>query len=129
MQYESNIPTYTYGRMTRRLRGFFSGDPVVAQQASRLVGKACKSKGFFLVVNHRDDTNLISNVHRYMDALIAHSRRLHKNAYQEYCHSMSTLSIWNMELLGMSLGLQKSHLKDFFEDNESIMRLNYYLPC
>ncbi|KAH0637933.1 hypothetical protein KY290_036347 [Solanum tuberosum] len=34
-----------------------------------------------------------------------------------------------MELLGISLGVQKSHFKEFFEDNESIMRLNYYPPC
>ncbi|XP_025888666.1 gibberellin 20 oxidase 1-like [Solanum lycopersicum] len=34
-----------------------------------------------------------------------------------------------MELLGISLGVQKSHFKEFFEDNDSIMRLNYYPPC
>lgn len=34
-----------------------------------------------------------------------------------------------MELLGMSLGVEKSHYKEFFEENESIMRLNYYPPC
>uniref|UniRef100_M1DGW5 Ga20 oxidase n=1 Tax=Solanum tuberosum TaxID=4113 RepID=M1DGW5_SOLTU len=48
-------------------RGFFSADPVATQQASRLVGKACRSHGFFLVVNHKVDSNLISNAHRYMD--------------------------------------------------------------
>lgn len=50
------------------LREFFSGDPSAAQQASRLVGEACRSHGFFLVVNHGIDTNLISNAHRNMDA-------------------------------------------------------------
>ncbi|EPS62210.1 gibberellin 20-oxidase [Genlisea aurea] len=49
---------------------------------------------------------------------------------QEYCDSMSNLSSSIMELLGMSLGLNpSSHFKDFFEGNESIMRLNYYPPC
>ncbi|WMV51306.1 hypothetical protein MTR67_044691 [Solanum verrucosum] len=48
-------------------RGFFSADLVAAQQASRLVGKACRSHDFFLVVNHKVDSNLISNAHRYMD--------------------------------------------------------------
>ena len=42
---------------------------------------------------------------------------------------MSNLSLKIMELLGMSLGLNRSHFKDFFEDNESILRLNYYPKC
>ena len=49
------------------LGGFFSGDPTTMQEASRLVGEACKSHGFFLVVNHGVDENLISNAHRNMD--------------------------------------------------------------
>lgn len=49
------------------LRGFLSGDPDAAQQASELVGEACRGHGFFLVVNHGVDANLISNAHRYMD--------------------------------------------------------------
>lgn len=42
---------------------------------------------------------------------------------------MSNLSLGIMELLGLSLGVEKSHFKEFFEENESIMRLNYYPPC
>uniref|UniRef100_M1DQ43 Ntc12 protein n=1 Tax=Solanum tuberosum TaxID=4113 RepID=M1DQ43_SOLTU len=42
---------------------------------------------------------------------------------------MSTLSLRIMELLGMSLGVQKSNFKDFFEYNEFIMRLKYYPLC
>lgn len=42
---------------------------------------------------------------------------------------MSTLSLKIMELFAMSLDVQKSYFKEFFEDNESIMRLNYYPPC
>ncbi|WMV50688.1 hypothetical protein MTR67_044073 [Solanum verrucosum] len=49
------------------LRVFFSGDPAAAEQASRLVGEACRNHGFFLVVNHEVDANLVSNVHHYMD--------------------------------------------------------------
>ncbi|KAG5580935.1 hypothetical protein H5410_051562 [Solanum commersonii] len=48
-------------------RGFFFCDHFAAQQASRLVGEACRSHGFFLIVNHGVDANLISNAHRYMD--------------------------------------------------------------
>ncbi|KAG5585148.1 hypothetical protein H5410_045582 [Solanum commersonii] len=49
------------------LRGFFSTDPAATQQASRLVGEACRSHDFFLVVNHGVDSNLISKAHHYMD--------------------------------------------------------------
>lgn len=48
---------------------------------------------------------------------------------QEYCEAMSNLSLCIMELLGMSLGIDPSYLRDFFEGNDSIMRLNYYPPC
>lgn len=34
-----------------------------------------------------------------------------------------------MELLGISLGVRRGHFRDFFEENKSIMRLNYYPPC
>ncbi|PHU22234.1 Gibberellin 20 oxidase 1 [Capsicum chinense] len=42
---------------------------------------------------------------------------------------MSTLSLEIMDLLGMSLGIENSLFKEFFEENESIMRLNYYPSC
>ncbi|XAR71763.1 Ent-kaurene synthase [Bertholletia excelsa] len=49
--------------------------------------------------------------------------------YQDYSKAMSTLSLGIMELLGMSLGVSRAHFKEFFEENDSIMRLNYYPPC
>ncbi|KAL3838288.1 hypothetical protein ACJIZ3_022879 [Penstemon smallii] len=49
--------------------------------------------------------------------------------YQDYCNAMSKLSLGIMELLAMSLGVKQNHFKEFFEENESIMRLNYYPPC
>lgn len=49
--------------------------------------------------------------------------------YQDYCEAMSRLSLGVMELLGTSLGIGKGQFRDFFEENESIMRLNYYPPC
>ncbi|XP_014522947.1 gibberellin 20 oxidase 2 [Vigna radiata var. radiata] len=49
--------------------------------------------------------------------------------FQEYCEVMSNLSLEIMELLGMSLGVSRECFRDFFEDNESVMRLNYYPPC
>ncbi|XP_010056257.2 gibberellin 20 oxidase 1-D [Eucalyptus grandis] len=48
---------------------------------------------------------------------------------QEYCEATSNLSLGIMELLGTSLGVGRSHFREFFEGNDSIMRLNYYPPC
>jgi len=42
---------------------------------------------------------------------------------------MSNLSLGIMELLGMSLGVGKACFREFFEEDNSIMRLNYYPPC
>ena len=49
--------------------------------------------------------------------------------YQDYCEAMSNLSFGIMELLGMSLGVGCKYFRDFFEGNDSVMRLNYYPPC
>ncbi|KAL8167375.1 hypothetical protein V2J09_008874 [Rumex salicifolius] len=49
--------------------------------------------------------------------------------YQEYCDSMNKLSLKIMELLGLSLGIGRQYFTNFFEGNDSVMRLNYYPPC
>ncbi|KAL2227137.1 gibberellin 20 oxidase 1-D [Sesamum indicum] len=171
------------------LGGFLSGDHDASIRASELVGEACRKHGFFLVVNHGVDANLISDAHHYMDCFFEQplhekqraQRKLGEHCgyassftgrfssklpwketlsfeysaqegsshiveeyfqrtlgqdfahlgkvYQEYCSAMSRLSLGIMELLAMSLGVNRSHFKEFFEENESIMRLNYYPPC
>ncbi|XP_068645475.1 gibberellin 20 oxidase 1-B-like [Aristolochia californica] len=55
--------------------------------------------------------------------------RLTGEVCQEYCEAMNTLSLSIMELLGLSLGVGRDHFRDFFEGNDSIMRLNYYPQC
>ncbi|KAL8557051.1 hypothetical protein ACS0TY_004500 [Phlomoides rotata] len=162
------------------------GDP---ERAAVLVGEACRKHGFFLVVNHGVDPNLVSDAHRYMDHFFeqplqekqraqrklgqhcgyassftgrfssklpwketlsfeysAHHSSSHivqnyftttfgqhfahlGKVYEEYCREMSRLSLGIMELLGVSLGVKQSYFKELFEENESIMRLNYYPPC
>jgi len=52
-----------------------------------------------------------------------------RKVYQEYCEAMSSLSLKIMELLGLSLGVKRDYFREFFEENDSIMRLNYYPPC
>lgn len=42
---------------------------------------------------------------------------------------MNNLSLNVMEILGTSLGVGPAYFREFFEGNESIMRLNYYPPC
>lgn len=42
---------------------------------------------------------------------------------------MKELSLGIMELLAISLGVERLHFKQFFQDNSSIMRCNYYPPC
>lgn len=51
------------------------------------------------------------------------------NVYKKYCEEMERLALGLMELLGMSLGIGRLHLRKFFEGGNSIMRLNYYPPC
>ncbi|TKY45377.1 Gibberellin 20 oxidase 2 [Spatholobus suberectus] len=49
--------------------------------------------------------------------------------YQKYCEAMKELSLVIMELLAISLGVDRLHYRRFFQDGHSIMRCNYYPPC
>ncbi|KAL6840298.1 hypothetical protein ACP4OV_030108 [Aristida adscensionis] len=49
--------------------------------------------------------------------------------YQRYCEEMKELSLTIMELLELSLGVERGYYREFFEDSRSIMRCNYYPPC
>lgn len=49
------------------LGAFLSGDPLAAKEASNLIGKACQEHGFFMVVNHGVNTDLISDAHKFMN--------------------------------------------------------------
>ncbi|KAI3741254.1 hypothetical protein L1987_58925 [Smallanthus sonchifolius] len=171
------------------LKAFFSGEPLSVSNATRLVNSACQQHGFFQVLNHGVDSNLINEAHKIMNIFFAmplmekqkaqrmfgeycgyassftnrFSSKLpwketlsfrysaHPNCSnivqdyflnvmgedfsdfgrvcQEYCEAMSKLSLDIMELLGTSLGIERSHFRDFYKDNDSIMRLNYYPPC
>lgn len=52
-----------------------------------------------------------------------------RRVYQKYCEAMKDLSLVIMELLAISLGVDRGHYRRFFEDGDSIMRCNYYPPC
>ena len=49
--------------------------------------------------------------------------------YQKYCEAMMELALVIMELLAISLGVDRLHYRKFFQDGGSIMRCNYYPPC
>lgn len=49
--------------------------------------------------------------------------------FQEYSEAMNTLSLNIIEFLGMSLGIERRYMREFYQDNDSILRLNYYPPC
>lgn len=67
------------------------------------------------------------NIYTYFDGQILFY--LCRLVYRKYCEAMEELSLQLMELLGMSLGMDRMHFRRFFEGGNSIMRLNYYPPC
>lgn len=48
---------------------------------------------------------------------------------EEYSAEMQKLAHKLLELIALSLGLQKDRFLHFFQDQTSFMRLNYYPPC
>ncbi|CAN1157741.1 Gibberellin 20 oxidase 1 [Linum perenne] len=177
------------------LGNFISGDPTAVSLATTAVNEACRKHGFFLVVNHGVDPELVAEAHRCMDQffgmeMVEKQRAQRKTGelcgyassftgrfssklpwketlslrycdqqsagggggdcnivrdyvlnkmgqdfthfgevYEEYCKAMSNLSLRIMELLGVSLGVGRHQFREFYEGNDSIMRLNYYPPC
>ncbi|GAA0176579.1 oxygenase [Lithospermum erythrorhizon] len=171
------------------LNAFLSGDPLAVSRATTLVDAACRKHGFFLVVNHGIDSELIHQAQMKMNLFfeksLAEKQRAQRkpgdhcgyassftnrfssklpwketlsvrycadqqqsiivenyitnvmgeefkefgNVYQKYCEAMSNLSLKIMELLGASLGLKPGYLREFFDGQDSIMRLNYYPAC
>ncbi|KAI3462391.1 hypothetical protein Pfo_019054 [Paulownia fortunei] len=49
--------------------------------------------------------------------------------YQKYCEAVKNLSLAILELLAISLGVDRLHYCKFFEDGRSVMRGNNYPPC
>lgn len=52
-----------------------------------------------------------------------------RKVFHEYCEAMNNLALGIMELLGLSLGVGRQYFKDFYQENDLVMRLNYYPPC
>ncbi|KAM6543310.1 hypothetical protein CsatB_007757 [Cannabis sativa] len=141
------------------LKGFFKGDEAETRVAAEFVQEACSSHGFFHVINHGVDPHLIELAQQHMDSFFklpvseklraltkpgsssgysaAHAERFSSTlpwketlmVYQLYCEAMMKLCLEIMELLAISLGIDRMEYRKFFEDGRSIMRCNYYPPC
>ncbi|XP_010255609.1 PREDICTED: gibberellin 20 oxidase 1-D-like [Nelumbo nucifera] len=126
-----------------RYMDLFFGMPLhQKQRAQRKPGESCGYASSFtgrfssklpwketLSFSYMADVQSNTTVEEYFLNVLGEGFRDFGRAYQEYCEAMSTLSVRIMELLGMSLGVGPTHYRDFFEGNDSIMRLNYYPPC
>ncbi|XP_038905755.1 gibberellin 20 oxidase 2-like [Benincasa hispida] len=170
------------------LQKFLSGNQSDIEEATRRVDEACRKHGFFVLVNHGVDMELMKKLHQCMDEYFTlpfdvkkkAQRKLGENfgyansfigrfshnlpwketfslpyvahhnstttldyfsqyygsefshqgkVYQECGEALSDLSLKIVELLALSLGAPKEKFRKFYEDNSSIMRLNYYPPC
>ncbi|KAK9070351.1 hypothetical protein SSX86_010753 [Deinandra increscens subsp. villosa] len=112
------------------------------QRAQRKVGESCGYASSFterfssklpwketLSFQFSAEENSSNIVNNYFKNTMGEKLAPLGKVYQDYCNAMSRLSLGIMELLGMSLGVSRAHFKEFFKDNNSMMRLNYYPPC
>ncbi|KGN50396.1 gibberellin 20 oxidase 1-D [Cucumis sativus] len=112
------------------------------QRAQRKVGEHCGYASSFtgrfssklpwketLSFRFSADESLDDHVFHYLRTKLGDRFANFGRVYQEYCEAMSGLSLGIMELLGKSLGVEGEYFKNFFKDNDSIMRLNFYPPC
>ncbi|CAH9069810.1 unnamed protein product [Cuscuta europaea] len=75
------------------------------------------------------EKNSQNTVQEYFQSAMGENFSHTGKVYQKYCNAMNKLSQGILELLAMSLGVERKSLREFYEDNESIMRLNYYPRC
>ncbi|KAK9015879.1 hypothetical protein V6N11_006969 [Hibiscus sabdariffa] len=97
--------------------------------ASSFVGRFSSKLPWKETLSFRFCPDTRNIVQRYMVHRMGEDFRDFGRIYQEYCEAMNKLSLQLMELLGISLGLDRAYFKDFFRANDSILRLNHYPPC
>ncbi|KAL5070902.1 hypothetical protein RYX36_021789 [Vicia faba] len=83
------------------------------------IGKACEEWGFFHIINHGVSSDLINKV----------ANETKKETIAEYGGKLEKLSFKLLELISLSLGLSGDKFFDCFENQLSLVRLNYYPPC
>ncbi|KAJ7957042.1 putative Gibberellin 20-oxidase [Quillaja saponaria] len=75
--------------------------------------------------NHSNPLSFVDYFKSVVGQEFEHTGRV----YQRYCEAMKELSLVIMELLAISLGVDRMHYREFFNDQRSIMRCNLYPPC
>ncbi|KAJ6836942.1 gibberellin 20 oxidase 1-A-like [Iris pallida] len=124
----------------RCVQSFFSMPLGEKQRAQRKPGESCGYTSSFTgrfanklpwkeTLSFRFPSSSSMDVLDYFIQTLGEDFRYFGKVYQDYCEGMSNLSLAIMEVLGMSLGVDRSHFREFFDGNDSIMRLNYYPPC
>ncbi|KAF2596149.1 hypothetical protein F2Q68_00008292 [Brassica cretica] len=121
---------------------FFDMPLAGKQRAQRKLGESSGYAGSFtgrfstklpwketLSFRFSNENNGSRTVQDYFSCTLGQEFEQFGNVYQEYCEAMSSLSLKIMELLGLSLGVNRDYFRGFFEENDSIMRLNHYPPC
>ncbi|XP_019416313.1 PREDICTED: gibberellin 20 oxidase 2-like [Lupinus angustifolius] len=95
--------------------------------ADRYSSKLPWKETFSFHYHHQKSSN--TQVIDYFKSVLGEEHQQTGWVYQKYCEAMKRLSLVMMELLAISLGVDRLHYKSFFEDGDSIMRCNYYPPC
>ncbi|KAL1315708.1 gibberellin 20 oxidase 4-like [Arachis hypogaea] len=81
-----------------------------------------------LSINYCAEPNR-KTVEEYFARVLGEDYKRFGTTLEEYGEAMSNVCLVLMELLGLSLGVGRKYFRDFYEDNESVMRLNYYPTC
>ncbi|MQL82065.1 hypothetical protein Taro_014545, partial [Colocasia esculenta] len=78
---------------------------------------------------HSDAAGADPRVVQYLTSVLGEEFRQMGVVYQRYSEAMRELCLGIMELLGISLGVCRMHLREFFEDGSGILRCNNYPTC
>ncbi|KAK4772410.1 hypothetical protein SAY86_014185 [Trapa natans] len=97
--------------------------------ADRYSAKLPWKETFSFRFSGADNVKEKPTVVEYFKSVLGEDFQYSGRVYQRYCEAMKELSLMIMELLAMSLGVDRFHLREFFEDSSSIMRCNLYPPC
>ncbi|KAL0343206.1 UNVERIFIED_CONTAM: Gibberellin 20 oxidase 2 [Sesamum angustifolium] len=95
--------------------------------ADRFSSKLPWKETFSFIYEHADSPG--HDVVDYITSALGQDFEESGRVYQKYCEEMKKLSLVIMELLAISLGVERLHFREFYEDGSSIMRLNNYPPC
>ncbi|XP_047975517.1 jasmonate-induced oxygenase 2-like isoform X2 [Salvia hispanica] len=139
----NNVPLIDLSPLGAREPDLGTLESLVAQ-----IGQACKDWGFFQVINHgvalhlREKMELVSKqffamqkdekkkVARDEVKPLGYNPPQMKEVCQQYGAEMEKLGHKLLELIALSLGLERDRFKGFFEGGTtSFIRLNHYPPC